>query len=226
MKMRKQKNFLSSLHKSTLRNYLARMNNNKVDCMTVAKKYSYDYWDGDRKYGYGGYKYIQDRWTPLAKKIIKTYKLNNNSKVMDLGCGKGFLLYEIKKLLPNINIYGCDKSSYAIKSAKNKFKNLECNLFVHDLQNKLSFKKKFFDLIISINTLHNLKIFDLKNRIRDINKLSKKSYIVVESYRNNSELFNLQCWALTCESFFSTEEWIWLFNDFKYRGDYEFIYFD
>ena len=94
------------------------------------------------------------------------------------------------------------------------------------VKNKLSFKKNFFDLIISINTLHNLKIFDLKNRIRDINKLSKKSYIVVESYRNNSELFNLQCWALTCESFFSTEEWIWLFNDFRYRGDYEFIYFD
>lgn len=226
MKMRKQKNFLRSLHKSTPRNYLARMNNNKVDCMTVAKKYSYDYWDGDRKYGYGGYKYIQDRWAPLAKKIIKTYKLKNNSKVMDLGCGKGFLLYEIKKLLPNIKIYGCDKSNYAIKSAKNKFKNLECNLFVHDLQNKLSFKKNFFDLIISINTLHNLKIFDLKNRISDINKLSKKSYIVVESYRNNLELFNLQCWALTCESFFSIEEWIWLFNDFKYKGDYEFIYFD
>ena len=73
--------------------------------------------------------------------------------------------------------------------------------------------------------LHNLKIYDLKKAFQNINKISKKSYILVESFRNQTELFNLQCWALTCESFFSKKEWIYLFDAFDYKGDYEFIYF-
>ena len=72
------------------------MNNQKVHCMKVAKKYEFDYWDGNRKYGYGGYKYIPGRWTSVAKKIIKRYKLNNKSKILDIGCGKAFLLHEMK----------------------------------------------------------------------------------------------------------------------------------
>ena len=90
------KNFVTPLHKRTKRNYVKRMNNDKVYCSKIAKKYSKEYWDGDRKFGYGGYKYIPGRWKPVAKKLIKTYKLNSKSKILDAGCGKGFLLHEIK----------------------------------------------------------------------------------------------------------------------------------
>ena len=92
------------------------MLDNKVLCMKEAKKYSKNYWDGDRKFGYGGYKYIPGRWVNVANKIIKKYKLNNSSKILDIGCGKGFLLYEIKKILPGITLYGVDISKYALKS--------------------------------------------------------------------------------------------------------------
>lgn len=217
------KNFITSLHLSTKRNYIQRMKNQKIHCMKVSKKYGKDYWDGDRKYGYGGYKYIPGRWTPLAKKLIKTYNLKSDSKILDVGCGKGFLLKELKKLLPKMQIHGFDISRYALK---NFDKSISKNIFRHDAAKKFPFKNKYFNLVISINTLHNLEIYDLKKSIREISRVGKKSYISVESYRNDKELFNLQCWALTCHSFFSRKEWQWIFKNNNYFGDYEFIYFN
>ena len=217
-----ERNFINKIHNSTKRNYIERMVNKKVKCMGVAKKYEIDYWDGKRKYGYGGYKYIPGRWTPVAKKLIKIYNLKSNSKILDVGCGKGFLLMEIKKLIPKISIYGFDISKHALKSAPVEIKK---NLFIHRAEKKYPFKKNYFDLVISLGCLHNLKNFDLKNAISEISRVSKKSYIMVESYRNDQELFNLQCWALTCQAFYSKKEWIWLFKYFGYKGDYEFIYF-
>ena len=96
-------NIVSKLHQSTKRDYLKRMIDEKVECMKIAKKYEKEYWDGDRRYGYGGYKYIPGRWKSVAEMLIKNYNLNNNSSVLDVGCGKAFLLYEMKLLLPEPN---------------------------------------------------------------------------------------------------------------------------
>tara|TARA_A100001388_G_scaffold269269_1_gene245340 strand:+ start:49 stop:711 length:663 start_codon:yes stop_codon:yes gene_type:complete len=219
----KELKLITSLHKSTKRKYLKRMINQKVNCMKIAKKYSFDYWDGDRKYGYGGYKYIEGRWQKVAQKLIKIYKLDNKSNILDIGCGKGFLLYEIKKILPEIKITGIDISSYGIKNSKKEIKKY---LFKKDLRKPLKYKSNIFDLVFSINTLHNLEIDHLISVIKNIQKIGKKHYICVESYKNEEELFNLQCWALTCESFFSKREWIWLLKNSGYAGDYEFIYFN
>jgi len=221
--MGKVKNFMSKLHNSTRRNYVSRMIDNKVNCMKIAKKYDKKYWDGKRRFGYGGYKYIPGRWANVAKSLIKNYKLNNNSSILDVGCGKAFLLYEIKKLLPNIKICGFDISKYGLNSSKKEIKKF---LFAHKAQNKYPFKNKQFDLVISLGCLHNLKIFEIKKALNEIQRVGKKSYVMLESYRNEKELFNLQCWALTCESFFEKKEWIWIYNYFGYKGDYEFIYFE
>ena len=215
-------NIVSSLHKKTKRNHLSRMKDNKVFYMKLAKKYSRDYWDGSRKAGYGGYKYIKDYWKPVALRLIKKYRLTNTSSILDVGCGKGFLLFEIKKVLPNILICGFDLSKYAISRSP---KNIKKNLFVHDAKKKFPLKDKKFDLVISLGCVHNLKIYELKNCLKEISRVGKKQYIMTESYRNDQELFNLQCWALTCESFFSPKEWIWIFKENSYTGDYEFIYF-
>ena len=220
--MGKLKNFVTRLHTSTKRNYISRMIDNKIYCMKISKKYGQDYWDGNRRFGYGGYKYIPGRWSNVAKSLIKNYKLTNNSKILDVGCGKAFLLYEIKKLLPKIKICGFDMSKYALNSAKKEIKK---SLFFHKAQNKYPFKNNQFDLVISLGCLHNLKIFEIKNALTEIQRVGKKAYIMLESYRNEKELFNLQCWALTCESFFEKKEWIWIYNRFGYKGDYEFIYF-
>jgi len=222
-KYNKELRFLRSNHISTKRNYLERMNDDKIVCMLEAKKYGKNYWDGKRRFGYGGYRYIPNRLTKIAKKIIKKFNLTNKSKILDVGCGKGYLLYEIKKIIPNAKIIGIDSSYYAIKNAKKEIKE---NIFFNKAEKKYPFKNKNFDLAISFGCFHNLEINNLKKALNEIQRVSKNSYVMVESYRNEKELFNLQCWALTCESFFSKEEWKWLFKEFGYNRNYEFIYFE
>lgn len=222
-KLGKLKNFVSGNHKRTKRNYLSRMNNEKIKCMKISKKYGFDYWDGNRKYGYGGYKYIPGYHFKLAKKIIKTYGLNQNSKILDVGCGKGFLMYEIKKILGEVSIIGLDISRYAKKNAK---KEVQKNISIYDINKKLKFQNNQFDLVISINTLHNLKLKNLVQCLNEIDRIGINKYICTESYRNEEEQFNVQCWALTAETLIDTNSWKYIFELAKYSGDYEFIFFE
>ncbi len=216
-------NIVTPLHKATKRDYLARMVDDKVRCMLKAKEYEFDYWDGDRRYGYGGYKHIEGRWTPVAKALIDFYCLKSNARILDVGCGKAFLLYEFKKLLPDADPVGFDISKHGLESAREEIKP---KLFRYRAQDRYPFGDKSFDLVISLATLHNLRVFELQTALQEIERVGKNKYIMLESYRNELELFNLECWALTAESFFDTAEWIWLYNHFGYTGDYEFIYFE
>ena len=215
--------FVTSLHKSTSRNYIDRMIDDKAKCMTAAKKYDFDYWDGDRKFGYGGYKYMEGRWKPVAEKLIKNYNLNNSSSILDIGCGKAFLLYEIKLILPGIKIVGTEISKYAIQNAKEEVKK---DIILHPAEKKYPFSDNQFDLAFSLNCFHNLKIFDLEIALQEMQRVSNNKYLLVESFRNDLELFNLECWALTCQSFFAPDEWIYIYEKNKFDGDYEFIYFE
>ena len=217
------RNFVTPLHQATKRDYLARMVDDKIECMKIAKQYGEDYWDGDRRYGYGGYKYMPSRWKSVAEALIQTYKLGPGSKVLDVGCGKGFLLHEMLLLEPKLQVTGFDISAHGISCATDLTKP---HLFLHQAQVKYPFKEREFDLVISLGTLHNLRLFDLKAALAEIERVGKQGYVMLESYRNEQELFNLQCWALTCESFFDKEEWIQLYLHFGYGGDYEFIYFE
>jgi len=221
--MGKKLNIVTPLHQATKRDYLARMIDSKVEAMLVAKQYEEQYWDGDRRYGYGGYKYIPGRWKPVAEELIKEYKLTNQSSILDVGCGKGFLLYEIQLLLPEIKITGFDVSNHGLASRHPEFKG---NLFKHRAQDPYPFKDKEFDLVMSITTLHNLRLPELEVALKEIERVGKNGYVMLESYRNELEMFNLECWALTAESLLDEQEWIWLYNHFGYTGDYEFIYFE
>ena len=221
--MSKLLNIVTPLHQMTARKYIDRMVDDKVNCMKKAKEYEIDYWDGDRRYGYGGYKYIDDRWKKVAKPLIDIYDLKPDSKILDVGCGKAFLLYELKQLLPDSEIIGFDISKHGLADAKEEIRD---NLFQHKAQDSYKWEDGYFDLVISLGCLHNLRLFDLETAINEIERVGKNKYIMVESYRNEQELFNLQCWALTAESFFDKEEWIWLYNHFGYTGHYEFIYFE
>lgn len=213
---------ITPLHKKTKRDYIARMLDDKSHCMRVAKGYGLDYWDGLRRYGYGGYNY-DGRQEAIAKGLIEHYGLKEDSKILDVGCGKGYLLYEFQNLLPKSKITGFDISAYALANCKEEIKD---RIFHHKAQNPYPFRENGFELVTSITTLHNLSISELKPALQEIERVGKKKYIAVESFRNDQELFNLQCWGLTCNSFFSPEEWVWLFNEFGYTGDYEFIYFE
>ena len=216
---------VTPLHKKTQRDYLARMMDDKVHCMEVARQYGKDYWDGDRRYGYGGYRY-DGRWKPLAQRLVDRYRLTPLSSVLDVGCGKAHLLYELKKLVPGLRIRGIDISTAGIADAPEDIRSDLREGRAEDYRAYFELFDKEFDLVLSINVLHNLKRFELPIALREIQRVGKEAYICVESYRNAREQFNLQCWALTCWAFYTNDEWVSAFHEYGYTGDYEFIYFE
>lgn len=205
-----------------MRDYIGRMTDDKVHCMQKAKEYEVDYWDGDRRYGYGGYKY-DGRWKSVAEQLIEIYRLPPNANILDVGCGKAHLLYELKQLLPQAELVGFDVSRHGLADAPEPVRS---QLLHYRAQDVYPWGDDYFDLVISLGCLHNLRIFELKSALTEIERVGRNKFVMVESYRNEQELFNLQCWALTAESFFDVAEWIWMYEHFGYTGDYEFIYFE
>ena len=163
------------------------------------------------------------RWKPVAETLIKKYDLTNDSSVLDVGCGKAFLLYEMKLLLPQLRVSGFDISKHGLANAREEIRD---SLFIHRAQEPYPYKDDEFDLVISLGCFHNLRIFELQTALAEVERVGRQGYVMLESYRNEQEQFNLQCWALTCESFFDDEEWCWVYEHFGYTGDYEFIYFE
>ena len=185
---------LSAIHKSTQRDYLARVNDidfPKPKAAELAKQWGFDYWDGDRKICYGGYRYMEGRWEKVARAMAEHYGIKPGDKILDVGCGKGFLLFDFTKVVPGVEVYGLDISEYAIENSKEEIKN---RLKVGNAIN-LPFEDHSFDFVYSITTLHNLHCYDLDKALREIERVGKKNkYICVESYRNEVEKANLLYW--------------------------------
>lgn len=217
--------FLSVIHKSTPRDYLGRVNDKefpKAKAAALAKLWGRDYWDGDRRINYGGYRYIEGRWEKVARAIVEHYGIKPGQRILDIGCGKGFQLYELLRVVPGIEVYGIDISEYAITNGKEEIRD---RLQVGNAT-ALPFEDNFFDLAISITTLHNLHNYDLDKALREMQRVARNKYLCVESYRNEDEKANLLYWQVTCEAFCTPEEWDWWFRLTGYTGDYSFIYFE
>ena len=215
--------FIGKLHSRTKRDYVARVvEHDKAECAEIAKQWGYDYWDGERQYGYGGYTY-DGRWRGVAEDMAAHYGLKAGDRVLDIGCGKGYLLYEFPQAVPGIEVAGIDISEYAIDNAKDEVKSC---LRVGNCT-ELPFEDASFDFVVSLGAFHNLYNFDLKKAIQEIERVGKgRKYLCVESYRNEREKVNLLYWQLTCETFFATREWHWFLEQQGYTGDYGFIFFE
>ncbi len=217
--------FLSAVHKSTTRDYLARVNEPeypKAKAAVLAKKWDVDYWDGDRRICYGGYRYMEGRWEKVARAMAEHYGLKAGDKVLDVGCGKGFLMFDFTKVVPGIEIYGLDISPYAKENAKEEIK----DRITIGNATALPWKDGEFDFVYSLTTLHNLHNYDLDKALREMERVGKKKYLCVESYRNEAEKANLLYWQVTCEAFCTPEEWDWWFKTTGYTGDHSLIYFE
>ena len=175
-----------------------------------------EYYDGNRLNGYGGFKY-DGRWLKLLPKIIKRYKLKKSSKVLDLGCKKGFLLKDLNILIPGIKSYGIENHPYALK------KSIKCNSkLIQSEYYSIPFKDKYFDFVIAFNSLYMHNLGDVIKSLREIERVSKKSYIVLASGENNEERNRFYKWTLIGTSILLKKEWKILFKKIKFTGDYYF----
>ena len=215
--------FMTRLHKSTARDYLGRVNaHDKAACAEIALRWDREYWDGERHLGYGGYRY-DGRWRPVAEAMVRHYRLPEDARILDVGCGKAFLLYEFTQVLPRATVAGIDVSRYALEHAKEEVR----PHLVQGTAAKLPWEDHSFDLVYSINALHNLYNYELWSAMREIERVGRQAkHITVESYRNEREKVNLLYWQLTCRAFLATREWEWLFQQAGYTGDWGFIFFE
>lgn len=183
----------------------------------LARKFGKEFFDGDRSHGYGGFSYNSRFWEPVVPTFKEYYNLDENSKILDIGCAKGFMLYDFKRLIPGIEVQGIDISSYAIENAKEEVKEF---LQVGDAR-KLPFPDNHFDLVISITTLHNLTKEDMKIALKEIMRVTKKdAFITLDAYRDDEEKKRMEAWNLTALTMMHTKEWEEFFKECGYEGDY------
>ena len=183
----------------------------------IARRFDKDFFDGDRKHGYGGFNYNPRFWQTVVKDFQDYWNLDEKSSILDVGCAKGFMLFDFHQLIPGMKIEGIDISEYAIKNSK-----AEVSSFIQvGDASSLSYEDNSFDYVISINTIHNLDLAGCKKALKEIDRVSKKgSFITVDAFRDDEEKKRMYAWNLTAKTIMSTEDWKNLFNECDYNGDY------
>jgi len=195
----------------------ARLESKTEESRKIGRKFGFEYFDGNRNHGYGGFSYNPKFWQPVIPTIVENYKISNSSNVLDVGCAKGFFLYDLKLAFPGINITGLDISDYAVE---NSIPEIKPYLQVGNAT-KLPFEDDCFDFVISINTIHNLNLQDCATALQEIERVTKdNSFITVDAYRNNEEKARMQAWNLTALTMMSVDEWKQFFLEVGYTGDY------
>lgn len=177
------------------------------------------FYDSTRNNGFGGYKY-DGRWSSVAEKLKQRYNLKDNSKILQINCDKGYLLYELKKINNKYNIYGLDNSKYSIAKSKPEIKNKI--KFYDDI--KLPFKRNFFDLIIAIGYIYSFNLKDAIKSLRELSRISNnnKIFISLASYETSNDLFAFLNWTLLGTTILRKKEWKKVLSYSDYKGDYEF----
>jgi SAM-dependent methyltransferase len=183
----------------------------------LARQFGKDFFDGDRKHGYGGFHYHPRFWQPVIPDFIEHFGLTAESTVLDVGCAKGFMLYDLMQAVPGISVRGVDLSTYAIENAKPEVKSY---LQVANAK-ALPFEDNSFDVVISITTLHNLEGDDLDAAFKEVERVSKKgAFVTVDAYRTDEEKSRLEDWVLTAKTMMHVEQWKSYFQRVGYSGDF------
>jgi len=183
----------------------------------IARKFGKEFFDGDREHGYGGFNYHPRFWQPVIPDFVRHFELNENSSLLDIGCAKGFMLYDLINTFPQIKAHGVDISDYAIEHAKEEVK----PLLSKACATKLPFEDNSFDVVTSINTIHNLDRERCAQALREIERVSRgKAFITVDAYRNDEEKARMEAWNLTAKTIMHVDEWQAFFKEVGYRGDF------
>jgi len=211
-----QVNLLASLPKAK-RNIEKRAAAKDPTVIAEAKKFDQMYWDGPREYGYGGYKY-DGRWRTVAKDIIVHFNLRPGMHVLDVGCGKGFLVKDLMLECPGLEVFGLDISRYALMhSPPETYGRLHLGT-----ADDLPFPDNAFDCVLSINALHNLPRSRVITALKEIQRLSpQKSFIQVDAYLTQEQKELFESWVLTAEFHDFPQGWYDVFAEAGYTGDWD-----
>lgn len=183
----------------------------------IARQFGKEFFDGDRQHGYGGFNYMPRFWQPVIPTFQQHWGLTSGSSVLDVGCAKGFMMHDMAELIPGITVKGIDVSAYAIENA---IDDMKPHVQVADAR-KLPFPDKSFDVVISVNTIHNLERDDCAQALREIQRVSRKGgFVTVDAYRNAEEKERMYAWNLTARTIMSVDEWVAFFKEAGYTGDY------
>lgn len=183
----------------------------------IARRFDAEFFDGDRRVGYGGFAYNSRFWQPVIPTFQQHWNLKAGDSVLDVGCAKGFMLHDLAEMIPGLKIAGIDVSEYAIS---NSLESVRPFLQVANAK-ELPFEDGSFDYVISINTVHNLALGDCIGAIREIERVSRNgAFITVDAYRDANERRRMEDWNLTALTILSVTEWVELFNEAGYSGDY------
>jgi SAM-dependent methyltransferase len=208
---------LLAQYPKTKRNAQERGQTKTEEDLAIARRFDKEFFDGERRHGYGGFNYHPCFWQPVVPSFQSHYKLTSQSSLLDVGCAKGFMMYDFSQVIPGIRVEGIDISCYAIGQA---IEPMRSYVKVADARN-LPYKDHTFDLVISINTIHNLEKEDLVKALREIERVSKgHSFITVDAYRNDIERELMYAWNLTAKTILHVDEWKALFQKVGYTGDY------
>jgi len=183
----------------------------------IARKFGKEFFDGNRDTGYGGFGYNSRFWQPVIPTFQQYFNLSSTSNILDIGCAKGFMLYDFMQLIPDISVNGIDVSEYAIEHAV-----AEVKPFVKVANAiELPFEDNSFDAVISITTLHNLEQDELAIALKEVERVSKgKSFITLDAYRDDAEKERMEAWNLTAKTMMHVDEWRAFFKEVGYTGDY------
>lgn len=201
----------------TKRNVEARGQEKTEEDRRIGRQFGRDYFDGDRRFGYGGYNYNPRFWQPVVPDFQKHYGLTKDSSVLDVGCGKGFMLHDFMQIIPGIKVRGIDISEYGVANTLEDVKPFA------QMGNakSLPFADKTFDLVISINTIHNLPPAECREALKEIQRVARRgSFITVDAYRTPEEKSRMDAWNLTALTYMHVDEWKALFKEVGYTGDY------
>ena len=182
----------------------------------IARLFGREYFDGDRTQGYGGYRY-DGRWISVATRMRDFYGLQAGDRVLDVGCAKGFLLYDLQQVTPGVKVAGVDVSSYALLHGMD---DVRASL-VQGSADALPFPDRSFDLVIAINTIHNLDRARCVAAVREIERVSRRfKYVQVDSWLSERERQNFERWVLTALTYYDPHGWRGLFAEAGFTGDY------
>jgi ubiquinone/menaquinone biosynthesis C-methylase UbiE len=201
----------------TKRNAEARGDTKTEEDRRIARQFGHDFFDGDRRHGYGGFNYHPRFWQPVVPTLREHFSLGAGSSLLDVGCGKGFMLHDLAEMIPGITVKGIDISSYAIEHA---IEDMKPHVRVADARD-LPFSDKSFDVVISINTIHNLPREECGRALREIERVARHgAFITVDAYRSEEERKRMLAWNLTAQTIMHVDEWEAFFTEQGYSGDY------